>query len=204
MISHLAISGDIGSGKTSAAALLSRSSGRTLVSAGDILRKMAAERGITALEANYIAERDDTVDAEINAALVKLARSEPALIYDSRIAWYLVPEAFKVHLTVDPEVAATRLFAGRNSAVEAYESIEDARRSAQERHQSERQRFFRQLGVDISQVGNYELVLDTSELAPASVAAVIQSAWAMRHATMSPAQRGPTHRPRPEETSAEV
>ena len=197
MIGHLAINGDIGSGKTSAALLLSRSSGRTMVSAGDILRKMAAERGITTLEANYIAERDDTVDAQINAALVSLARSEVGLIYDSRIAWYLVPEAFKVHLTVDPGVAATRLFASRNSAVEAYESIEDARRSARQRYESERQRFFRQLGVDIAQPNNYDLVLDTTKVAPASVAAMIQSAWSARPTNRSLARPGPADRRQP-------
>jgi CMP/dCMP kinase len=191
MMCHLAINGDIGSGKTSVALLLSQSTGRAMVSAGEILRKMAAEREITALEANHIAERDDAVDTEIDHALVDLARSKNCLIYDSRIAWYLIPGAFKVHLTVDPEVAASRLLAGRSSAVEAYRSIEEAKRSAEERYACERQRFYRRHGVDIALRSNYDLVLDTSDASSAAVAAKVESAWSVRDPSRHPALANP-------------
>jgi len=191
MTSHFALNGDIGSGKTSVATLLSRSCGRPVISAGDVLRKLAAERGITALEANYMAERDDSVDAEINRILVDHACSGSSLIYDSRIAWYLIPDSFKVHLTVDPEVAARRLQVGRASVVEAYLSVEDARQAIEKRYQSERRRFFRQHGVDITQHSHYDLVMDTSDMSADSVAAQLESAWMQWNSAVLPPSRGP-------------
>jgi cytidylate kinase len=174
---HVAISGDIGSGKTSVATLLSQLTRFTLVSAGEILRRMAAQRGITALEANRMAERDATIDTEINRILVDLGQSETRLIYDSRIAWHLVPGVFKVHLVVDPEVAARRLLADRDSAVEAYKSVEEAKRAAAARYACERRRFHHDHGVDIAQQRNYHLVLDTSETSCAEIATKIRSIW---------------------------
>src|ERR1022692_2154526 len=182
MVCHFAINGEIGSGKTSVARRLAESSGRAMVNAGDIMRRMAAARGLTTLEANRVAEQEHAIDAQIDKILVDFERSGSSLIYDSRVAWYLMPTAFKVHLIVDPDIAARRLFSGRNSAVEAYRSIEEAKSSAEERYQSERQRFYCRYGIDISRLSNYDLVLDTSDASPGSVAAEIESAWAAQHA----------------------
>jgi cytidylate kinase len=177
---HLAINGEIGSGKTTVARMLAGSCGREVVSAGDILRQLAEVRGITALEANHLAEQDEDVDARIDAILIDLSRSRANLIYDSRIAWHLLPAALKVHLTVDPDVAAERLFSSRKSAVEAYLSIEDAKQSAERRYQSERRRFRGRYGVDVSLETNYDLVLDTSEAPVESIVAKIRHIWTRR------------------------
>jgi CMP/dCMP kinase len=180
MLDHCAINGEIGSGKTSVAKVLGQASGREVVNAGRILRDTAAALGVTALEANRMAERDEELDTRIDRTLLELGQSKPSLIFDSRVAWYILPSAFKVHLIVDPDIAARRLLAGRDSRVEKYRSVEEAKRSAEERYQSERRRFYHRHGIDIALLRNYDLVLDTSDAEPASIAAEIQVAWAAR------------------------
>jgi CMP/dCMP kinase len=180
MLDHCAINGEIGSGKTSVAKILGEASGRGIVNAGTILRETAAALGVTALEANRMAERDDELDARIDQVLLELGQSNSSLIFDSRVSWYLLPSAFKVHLIVDPDIAARRLFAGRDSKVEKYRSVEEAKHAAEERYQSERRRFYHRHGIDIARLRNYDLVLDTSDAEPASIAAEIQVAWAAR------------------------
>lgn len=182
MLDHCAINGEIGSGKTSVAKILGQASGREIVSAGSILRDAAAALGVTALEVNRMAERDEELDTQIDRVLLELGTANTSLIFDSRVAWYILPSAFKVHLIVDPDIAARRLLAGRDSKVEKYRSVEEAKRSAEERYQSERRRFHRRHGIDIARLRNYDLVLDTSDAAPASIAAEIQTAWTARQA----------------------
>lgn len=177
MLDHCAINGEIGSGKTSVAKILGQVSGREIVSAGSILRETAAVLGVTALEVNRIAERDEELDTRIDQILLELGASKSSLIFDSRVAWYILPSVFKVHLIVDPDIAARRLLAGRDSKVESYRSVEEAKRSAEERFQSERRRFYRRHGIDIARLRNYDLVLDTSDAEPASIAAEIRRAW---------------------------
>lgn len=191
MARHLTISGEIGSGKTSVASLLALATGRHVISAGQILRQMAASRGVTALEANRIAERDASVDAQIDATLRALGQSSSGSVYDSRIAWHLIPSTFKVHLIVDPDVAASRLLAGRISAIEVYRSAEDAKQSAEARYQSERRRFYSIYRMDISRLSNYDLVLDTSDAAPELVAQEILSVWKARGASTYPLRISP-------------
>lgn len=182
MLAHCAINGEIGSGKTSVAKILGRASGREIVDAGRILRDTAASLGVTALEANRMAERDEKLDDHIDQVLLELGQSRSSLIFDSRMAWYILPSAFKVHLIVDPDIAASRLLAGRNSKVEKYQSVEEAKRAAEERYQSERRRFYQRHGIDIARLRNYDLVLDTSDAEPASIAEEIHDAWAVRRA----------------------
>ena len=113
MLDHCAINGEIGSGKTSVAKILGQTVGREIVNAGSILRETRREvLGVTALEANRMAERDEKLDDHIDQVLLELGQSRSSLIFDSRVAWYILPSAFKVHLIVDPDIAASRLLAG--------------------------------------------------------------------------------------------
>lgn len=182
MLDHCAINGEIGSGKTSVAKILGQTVGREIVNAGSILRETAEALGVTALEANRMAERDEKLDDHIDRVLLELGQSRSSLIFDSRVAWYILPSAFKVHLIVDPDIAASRLLAGRDSKVERYQSVEEAKLAAEERYQSERRRFYQRHGIDITRLRNYDLVLDTSDAEPASIASEIHRAWATRRA----------------------
>ena len=78
---------------------------------------------------------------------------------------------------MDPAVASQRLYSERSSSVEGYSSIEEAKKAAEERYQSERRRFLAKYGVDVSLLQNYDLVVDSTEASPEQIADEIESAW---------------------------
>jgi cytidylate kinase len=123
------------------------------------------------------AEYDEMIDAQVDHVTKELADSKKSTIFDSRMAWQIVHTAFRVHLIVEPSVAAKRLYRERSSGVEGYGSVAEARRAAEERYQSERRRFLAKYDVDVSLLENYHLVVDTSDASIDEVATEIDSAW---------------------------
>ena len=194
---HIAISGELGSGKSSVANLLANSYGLKVLSTGQIQRSVAESTGLSTLEVNRLAEHDEKIDARIDGTLVQLGSSETAVVFDSRLAWHFVPSAFKIHLLVDQEVAAQRLYKARSSAVETYGSVQEARHGAEERYQSERRRFISKYGIDVSRLKNYDLVIDASDASVKEIFSEIQSvlegdAWQGPSLRVSPRRVVPT------------
>lgn len=160
---HLAISGDLGSGKSSVAAGLAEALGFEVVSTGAIQRGIAAEMGLSVLEASLLAEVDPMIDDRIDGTTVRLAREavEP-IIFDSRMAWHFAPGAFRVRLTVDPAVAAHRIMGRGPGATEQYASLAEAAERIRERAESEARRYQTKYGVDHTDPANFDLVIDTT------------------------------------------
>lgn len=161
-VQHVTVSGELGSGKTAIAKALSARLGSDVVSTGAIHRRIAAERGESALETNLIAERDGSIDELIDGELVRLGAGDERIIFDSRMAWHFVPGALKIHLVVDPRVAAQRMAGREATSVEGYRSVDEAQAKAAERQASERRRFLSTYEVDIDRLRNYDVVMDTT------------------------------------------
>jgi predicted cytidylate kinase len=172
---HITINGDIGSGKSSVARELAGALEYSLASVGQFQRAIAAARGLTTLEANRLAEQLPQLDDMIDDTIIDLGRSGHPTVFDSRIAWHLIPSAFKVHLIVDPATAAARIYRYRADRTENYDSVAHAQSAADERHDSERRRFRARYGIDISLLRNYDLVIDTTHAPPAAVVAQISA-----------------------------
>jgi predicted cytidylate kinase len=162
---HVTISGDLGSGKSSVAEVLAGRLGYRVVSTGAIQRGIAAELGLSTLEANLRAEADRSIDDRIDSVTRSMGgQSGEGIVFDSRMAWHFVPDAFKVRLAADPWVAAERVLGRGPGAVEGYGSLDEAFDAIMRRSASEVRRFRARYGVDITRLGNFDLVLDTSSL----------------------------------------
>jgi predicted cytidylate kinase len=176
---HLTISGDLGSGKSSVAEQLSQMLGFEVTSTGAILRAIAADMGVSALEANLVAETDTSIDDRVDAHTVRLAREATApIIFDSRLAWNFVPRSLRVRLIVDPLVAAERIHGRGPATAEAYTSTEHAFDLVLDRADAEVRRYWQRYGVDISRLSNYDLVIDTTTLTLAQVSALVADNYA--------------------------
>lgn len=172
----IALSGELGSGKSSVAARLESALGARVVSTGAAQRQIAQQRGISTLELNRLAESDPTIDEEIDSVFRSLAGSPEELVVDSRLAWHFLPLSFKVHLVVDPVVGARRILDRPGAAAEAYADLPQALAQMTQRVESERRRFVDLYGVDIFRLRNYDLVVDTTQAPPEEVAAGILDA----------------------------
>jgi cytidylate kinase len=166
----LTVSGLIGSGKTSVCRELSALTGWRVVSAGTILRRMAEDRGLSVIELNEIAKTDDSIDKLIDNQLIALQDSSESLIVDSRLAWHFIPNSYKVHLIVDTSIAANRVFNAQRSD-ESYATPEAAYAANAQRQTIENERFKQYYGIDCEDQSNYDLILDSSGMLPAELAA---------------------------------
>jgi predicted cytidylate kinase len=158
----VAVSGDVASGKSTVSRAVAEALGLRWMSTGDLQRKAAEQRGITTLELNRLAETDRSFDDAIDSMLKDLARADEPLVIDSRLAWHFIPQAIKVHLVVDLDVAADRAVGRGKVAAEEYATHREAVASVRERVRSERQRFSKLYNVDIGRLHNYDVVVDTS------------------------------------------
>lgn len=175
---HISITGRLGSGKSTVCRLISDRYGYEIFSTGAIQREVAREKGISTLELNELMKIDHSLDDIIDTTTTKLSRerADEKLIFDSRMAWHFAENTFKIFVTVDPMVAAARVFADPRD-VEPYKSVEEACDKLVARSKVEQERFVSIYGVDYYDFANYNLVVDSSDRTPEEVVDVIWQAF---------------------------
>lgn len=170
---RISLTGDLGSGKSTVCRIISSKYGCETYSTGKICRAIAAEKGINDIkEMNLYMKTHPEVDKEIDDGLIALSEKTGSLIVDSRMAWHFTKGTFKVYLSAAIDVAAERIF-NDNRSEESYSSIEEMKQSNIERKRSENGRYFELYGVNIYDMTNYDLVVDTTAASAKQVSDII-------------------------------
>lgn len=170
----ITVSGTLGSGKSTVAKLLAERLGYLYYSTGMAQRKIAEQRHMTTLELNAAAEHDKTIDEQIDGVFEKLARDHQNYVVDSRLGFFFIPNSFKVMLTVSPQVAGRRIFHDKaRSGEQKYDVEQDAVEALLKRRALEVERFKRVYQVDIEDLSQFDLVIDTASLTPVQVCDLI-------------------------------
>lgn len=174
----ITITGALGSGKSTVAHLISDKTGYTYYSTGQAQRQLAAQKGITTLELNKLAETDMSIDAQIDGIFKQMNQSPTPFVVDSRLAWYFMPASFKVKLITDREVAAERIMGDvTRSGEKKYASLAEALEATDKRRQSEVSRFKKIYGIDIEDNTQFDLIVDTTRQTPEQVSETILRAY---------------------------
>lgn len=165
------ITGDVGSGKSTAVRRLAEMWAVEIYSTGAAFRQLAEEMGVTVLEVNKRAESEPEIDRKIDSIFASLAQSDRDLLVDSRVAWHFLPGAYKVRLTVDPLIAAQRIAEdpARTEELKNIRAPEDIAHRLEARKASEVERFRKAYGINITDPANFDLVIDTTEKSPEDV-----------------------------------
>lgn len=171
----ITITGDLGSGKSTAGKLLAEQLGYTYLSTGQIQRELAGKLGITIHELNKQAETDSSIDKQLDEYIKGLQHNSANMVIDSRLAWHFLPNSYSVYLVVDPATAATRIYndATRGDSESNYLSVNDVLQKNSERKRSEHKRFLELYDVDCGDMCNYDVVIDTTGVAAGDVVARI-------------------------------
>jgi cytidylate kinase len=178
----LSISGKPGSGKSTVAKSLASHLAMDHVSAGDFMRQMAVERGISVLELSAIAEVDDgAIDREIDDRSRKLGEEKDHFVIDARLAWFFIPRSVKVFLDVSIDVATERIFGDRRGTEVENIDLASTRTAVQLRLDSETLRYREYYGIDWLDPAHFDLVVDTSGLSVDEVVAVVAAYLENRH-----------------------
>jgi len=158
----ITISGELGSGKSSLSKLLCEKTDFKIISVGAIQRELAEKHGMSTLEFNKYMETHPEIDIECDNKVVEYGLSEANLILDSRMAWHFVPHAFKIHLLININIAANRIYNDNVRKNEQNNNIEHAIQNIITRKASEVKRFKEQYNVEINNLQNYNIVVDSS------------------------------------------
>ncbi|MFH0956778.1 MAG: cytidylate kinase family protein [Candidatus Aenigmatarchaeota archaeon] len=177
----ISISGMPGSGKSTVAKMLSARLHMKRYYMGGMRREMARKKGLTIEELNEIGEKEDWTDRGVDEFQKELGRKEDNFIIEGRTSYFLIPKSLKVFLNVDFMVGAKRIYddvrsnkSKRNEG--RYKTVADAARAIRKRLESDIGRYKRYYGLDIYDLSQYDLVIDTTRLTPEQVAKRISSA----------------------------
>ena len=158
----ITVSGLIASGKTTTARALAERLGLRYLSAGEVMRRWAAQRGVSLLRFSEMAEQDHSIDRELDRLQVELTRGGN-LVLDSRLGGWFVAADMKVWLRAPLEVRAQRVSEREGVPVEV------AHQELLRREESERRRYREIYGIDLDDLSPYHVVLDTSRWTPEEV-----------------------------------
>ncbi len=168
----ISLAGDIGSGKSTIGQILSKKYNLEKISIGYILRDMAKDYNMNVVEFNSYMETHPEIDAILDNKLKEYQLKSGRYLFDSRMAWHFVPSGFSVYVKVSVEEAARRILnAGRAS--ELYDNLDKAIESIKSRHESEVLRYKTLYNVDVTDLSNYDLVVDTDNKTPEEIVEII-------------------------------
>lgn len=161
---NIAISGDIGTGKSTLARLLSEKLGWEYISAGNYFRDWYKSQSMDVSKVYGIPEEEDR---KMEADFKKEMQEKSDTIFESRLAGWLAkdyPQTLKVLCVVDEGQAFKRV-AKRDSI-----SLEEAQRLSKQRAQDLVDKFNKLYGVsDYLDPKYFDLVIDTTNLSPDQV-----------------------------------
>ncbi|MDN5357902.1 MAG: ribonucleoprotein complex subunit 4 [Candidatus Methanomethylophilaceae archaeon] len=181
---RITISGPPGSGKTTVCARLSKALGYRAEVFGQVFRDMAASKGISVAELGAMAEKDPSIDREIDSIILQVAKENDDIILESRLSAYLTKkngiEAFRIYLHASPEVRMRRI------CVREDEEFDRACNETIEREESEAKRYMTYYGIDTTDLSVYDLIINTDKISPNEVVDKILGALNDRNACKRP------------------
>jgi cytidylate kinase len=163
---NVTIGGLPGSGKTTVAKILAERLGLNYINAGDIFRNLAKKKGMTLEEFGVYAEQNPSVDQAIDNKLVEVAKQGNSILEGRLAAFMLVRnniEGKKVWLEAPLKIRAERI-CGRET-----KPHETALSEIQERERSEWDRYFQLYNIDLNDLENYDMIIDSASISAEDV-----------------------------------
>ncbi|MBO7214194.1 MAG: hypothetical protein J6V66_01720, partial [Clostridia bacterium] len=149
--------------------ILTEKYGFEKVSIGKIMRKMAEEHQMTVADFNRYIEQHPKYDKIVDDKLKSYEEKSGKFLFDSRMAWHFVPSSFSIYMQVDIKTSAERIMNASRSD-ESYKDVDTAIAELKKRRESEILRYNTLYNVDIMDMNNYDLVVDTNGKTPNEVA----------------------------------
>jgi len=168
----ITITGDLYSGKSCVAKIISEAIDYTYFSVGELQRKLAVEKGMSIIEYNeYVFVNN--LDHEVDNKTMEIGIEKDNFIFDARLAWLFITDSFKIYLKVEIDIAVERAMTSERGKSEKYTSRQEAKDRITQRRKLEVSRFKEIYGIDIEKDSNYDLVIDTSHITLEEVTEII-------------------------------
>ncbi|MGC8608258.1 MAG: (d)CMP kinase [Thermoplasmata archaeon] len=166
-----AISGPIGSGKSTVSSELSKLTGYRVYSGGEFFRETAKRIGMSIEEFNIYAEKHPEMDYETDNTEKEFLEKNDNIIVESRLSGWICKNnsinAIKVYLYATYYTRVFR-FSNRENM-----PISEASYLLESRENSEKKRYMDLYGFDMDDKSIYDIVINTEFLNPKEIAGII-------------------------------
>ena len=171
---RITVSGPPGSGTTTLARVIAEKHGFTLISAGEVFRDLAKEKGLTLAEFGALAEKDITIDALIDVRQKEIAKEKDDIVVEGRLSGWMVEEAdLRIWLTAPIACRAKRI--ATRDGMDEY----TAREVTLAREESERKRYRNYYKIEIDDLTPYHMALNSELWSGEALAAIVDLAIGM-------------------------
>lgn len=167
---RITISGPPGSGTTTVAKLLAEKLGFKLISAGEIFRKLAAEKGMTLEEFSRYAESNPDIDFYIDKLQKEMAEKEDNVVVEGRLSGWMVKNAFKVWIYASPEVRYRRI------AQREGKDVARVKNETKRREELEKRRYKKFYSIDLDDISIYHLAINSEHFKSEEIVEIILKA----------------------------
>lgn len=150
----ITIGGLIGSGKSTIAREIADKYSFRNISAGEIFREMAKERGVSIIELGKLAEKNHKIDEEIDKRQISRAKAGDVVL-DGRLSAHLVKADIKAWFKAPLEVRADRV-AKREDI-----SLDKAIKDIKKREAIDIERYKKIYSINLNDLSKYDIVLNT-------------------------------------------
>lgn len=173
MYKIITLTGNPGSGKKKVAEILIEKTGWEKINTGLMNREMALKLQVDFNLFNKYKQTHPEIDQEIDKEIKNIGETRENIIVDSRIGWYLIPKSLKVFLGTPIKVSAERIFNDHTRTSEKFASLEEAEKAIEKRRNDEIELFMKLYSIDLADMSNFDLVIDTHDKTPGEVADLI-------------------------------
>ncbi len=167
----ITVSGLPGSGTTTVARLLAERLGWKLISAGEVFRRLAMERGMTLEEFSQYAEENPDIDIYIDRMQRELAEREENVIVEGRLSGWMIKNAFKVWLYADPDIRYERI--AKREGID----LSRARVETKRREELEKRRYKKFYSIDLDDISIYHIAVNSGKFEPEEIVEIILKAF---------------------------
>jgi predicted cytidylate kinase len=170
-MAKVTIFGLAGTGTTTVGRLLASKLGYEFSSSGEMFRQQAAARGLPLYEFEALCNSDPSIDRALDGQLSSYGKAHDDFVLESRLAWYFIPDSFKVKITCDFETRIARVAKRDGMALDL------KREKTLFRERSGETRYRENYGIDpFAPDGAFNVILDSTKTPPERlVAAIIEA-----------------------------
>ncbi len=160
----IAVSGKHGAGKSTVAEALAEKFKLRYISAGEIFRQLAKERGMSLSDFSLLAENDPSIDHEIDDR-TRLEATKGDVVIDAYIAGWIAQDYadVKIYLRAPLEIRVQRI------AQRDKRSYDEIFEETKVREESQQRRFQEFYGIDVTDMRLFDIILNTGTWSAESV-----------------------------------
>jgi cytidylate kinase len=172
-MAKITIFGLAGTGKSSTAEKLAEELGYKFLSTGNMFREMAKEAGygndLPRFE-KEVCEKDPEFDNKLDKHVEKYGKTHDNFVFESRLAWYFIPDSYKVMLVCNNSERFKRIADRENKPVEQVEEETLAREDSIYKRFSDYYKI-----ENIADKSRFDLIVDTEANKLDEVVKIIES-----------------------------